>query len=93
MSNAAHAKRIGEMYGLTAVEYAHLLEYQDGRCYICRRKPGLKRLAVDHCHDRGYVRGLLCRNCNRNVLGHLKEDHDALRRAIKAYRARTTPAS
>ena len=82
VSKAAHAKRIEETYGITAEQYAELLAYQDGACYICRRKPVSKRLAVDHDHATGYVRGLLCKACNRDVLGHLRDDLASLQRAI-----------
>lgn len=87
-SAKAHARRILETYGITADEYTLILAHQDGVCYICRRAPGAKRLAVDHDHRgvgapvRDTVRGLLCRNCNRFVLGHLGDDAAALRRAI-----------
>ena len=70
-------------YGLTAEEYWKIYEYQGGCCYICRRATGAsKRLSVDHCHETGIVRGLLDTPCNRNVLGHLRDDTDALQRAI-----------
>lgn len=82
VSKANHEKRVGETYGLEAGEYDLLLANQDGVCAICQRKPGAKRLAVDHNHDTGEVRGLLCRACNRDVLGHLRDDPEALQRAI-----------
>jgi hypothetical protein len=55
-------------YGLTKEDYDELLISQDYRCNICgktieearQRRP----LSVDHNHDTGQVRGLLCRNCN-----------------------------
>lgn len=47
-------------YGITLQFYRDLLEYQGGRCYICHRKPGRIRLAVDHNHLTGEVRGLIC---------------------------------
>jgi hypothetical protein len=89
-SKKAHTKRVGETFGLAPGEYDQLLAHQGGRCYICHRKPVSKRLAVDHDHSccsgptscGKCVRGLLCRNCNRDVLGHLKDDPEALRRAI-----------
>ncbi len=78
-----HGKRVELIYGMTATEYHELLEYQGGRCYICHRRPASKRLAVDHDHTTGAVRGLLCKACNRDVLGHLRDDTTALARAIE----------
>jgi hypothetical protein len=76
---------------MTATEYHELLEYQDGRCFICHRRPQSKRLAVDHDHSccpgptscGRCIRGLLCRSCNRDVVGGLREDLEAFRRAIE----------
>lgn len=80
---AAHSRRIEQTYGITAEEYDALYVLQGGVCYICRRARGTrKRLAVDHDHATGEVRGLLCKPCNRNVLGHLRDDIDALQRGI-----------
>jgi hypothetical protein len=60
-----------------------LYEAQGGRCYICQRATGARRrLAVDHNHATGEVRGLLCKPCNRDVLGHLRDNTEALQRAI-----------
>jgi hypothetical protein len=88
--NAAHEKRVGETYGLKPGQYAELLARQGGVCYICHRRPQAKRLACDHDHSccagptscGKCVRGLLCRSCNRDVLGHLKDSVEALQRAI-----------
>lgn len=75
--------RIMATYGITPAQYWAIYEEQGGRCYICRRATGLrKRLSVDHCHATGQVRGLLCTPCNRNVLGHLRDDTEAIQRAI-----------
>ena len=67
-------------YGITLEEYESLLHYQSGRCAICRKKPGKRRLAVDHDHReaelstvRESVRGLLCHKCNE-YLGHIGDD-------------------
>jgi hypothetical protein len=68
-SASAHAANIEKTYGLTAAEYDALLELQGGRCAICRRAPKSKRLAVDHSHSGGEVRGLLCGPCNHDLLG------------------------
>lgn len=78
-----HASHIGKTYGITAEEYERIYEAQGGRCYICQRATGARRkLAVDHDHESGYVRGLLCRPCNHKVLGHLRDDTEAFQRAI-----------
>jgi len=68
-------KRLFREYGITLVEYNQLFESQVGCCAICRthQLEFQNRLAVDHCHSTGKVRGLLCRPCNM-ALGLLKED-------------------
>lgn len=53
-------------YGITLSEYNSLLEKQNYVCAICKQKRGAV-LAVDHCHDTGKVRGLLCRLCNTSL--------------------------
>lgn len=51
-----------------------MLAAQDGRCAICTRRPRARRLAVDHDHNTGLVRGLLCYTCNKFVLGFVEFD-------------------
>lgn len=76
-------KRLMLIYGISAEEYWLLYGFQSGKCYICQRATGArKRLSVDHCHASGRIRGLLCGPCNRDVLGHLRDNPDALGRAI-----------
>lgn len=67
-SSAAHAARTEKVYGLSPEQYAELLSRQGGRCAICRGRPKSKRLAVDHDHKTGAVRGLLCSRCNAELL-------------------------
>jgi len=70
-------------YGLSAAEYDRLLAMQKNVCRICRKPCSTgKRLAVDHDHETGEVRGLLCRRCNRG-LGHFPTV--ALLRSALAY--------
>lgn len=83
VSKANHEKRVQDTYGLAEGDYERLLAAQGGKCFICHRKPGAKRLAVDHNHETDEVRGLLCKACNRDVLGHLRDDPLALARAIE----------
>jgi len=67
-------------YGILKQDYIALHEAQNGRCAICGSdKPakGQVFLHVDHNHDTGEVRGLLCAKCNIGI-GHLNEDPDLL---------------
>jgi hypothetical protein len=65
---------VAAVYGLKDGQYEALYAAQGGVCAICRRAKGLtKKLAVDHDHKTGYVRGLLCSPCNK-LLGHLRDD-------------------
>jgi len=56
-------------------EYDEMDKRQKGKCAICDIKPGpLHRgLGVDHCHKTRKIRGLLCGNCNRRVLGPVEK--------------------
>lgn len=62
-------------YGVTLTWYNEQLEKQGHACAICLRPETMQirgrtvRLAVDHCHDTGKVRGLLCAPCNQAVGG------------------------
>lgn len=64
----AWATRLRRLYGISAERYWEMWTEQGGRCAIClNRCPSGNRLAVDHCHGTGRVRGLLCICCNTNV--------------------------
>jgi hypothetical protein len=67
-------------YGMTSVEYAHQIADQRGLCLICGLQP--ERLVVDHNHDTGQVRGLLCVSCN-GLLGLAKDNPLVLQAAIE----------
>ena len=82
-SNYHHGRRLQKVFNLTAEQYDELLQLQDGRCAICLRKPRRRRLAVDHDHQTGEIRGLLCGNCNHKILGAAHEDGAILRRAAR----------
>lgn len=84
-SRAAHASMIQRVYDLSPADYESLLAWQGGRCYICGNFPRSKRLAIDHDHRTGEVRGLLCANdewgCNvtlRRLLNNLAMAQRAL---------------
>lgn len=71
-------------YGLTYQEYRALIERQGGVCALCGQEwrgwGGKSGLHVDHCHQTGQVRGLLCGDCN-TALGRFGDDPAILRRA------------
>lgn len=83
------AWRLRTEYGITLKEYEARLVAQSGRCAICgldesrsNLGSGNFMLSVDHCHDSGAVRGLLCNNCNR-AIGMLGDSPEILKRAIR----------
>lgn len=72
--------------GATLSDYDAALKSQEGLCAICRlpgipRKPGGRRLRVDHSHKTGAFRGLLCGTCNTG-LGNFHDDVVKLQAAI-----------
>lgn len=69
-------------YGITKEKFDSMLSEQEGCCAICRKPPAKVRLAIDHCHRSGDVRGLLCSFCNR-ALGLFGDDLEILNSAIK----------
>jgi hypothetical protein len=75
----SHLKRT---FGITQEQYERRLREQGGGCAVCQRppKPGTS-LHVDHDHETGYVRGLLCFKCNA-ALGQLHDDLDRIERAL-----------
>ena len=67
-------------YGITLADKLAMVKWQGGRCSICRRKA--KTLCVDHDHDTGFVRGLLCFRCNQ-ALGFFGDSIQSLAQAIE----------
>jgi hypothetical protein len=68
-------------YGVNEGTYLALKARQGDCCLICGTHHDESPLVVDHCHDSGRVRGLLCGNCN-NGLGHFRDDPDRLISAV-----------
>lgn len=66
-------------YGLTQAEYEAMEDAIDGMCPICFAS---SKLVVDHCHETGSVRGLICNKCNVG-LGLLRESSHVLIRATQ----------
>jgi hypothetical protein len=69
-------------------QYGDMLLAQNGKCKICKqaetatRNGRVKALAVDHDHETGEIRGLLCVQCNTG-LGKFKDDRNLMLSAIK----------
>ena len=74
-----HERHVTSTYGLSRGEYALLLEFQGGTCAIpsCPATGAARRLAVDHDHATGQVRGLLCAPHNYELLGKFVRDLQA----------------
>ena len=75
------ARDIKYLYGITLEAYEKLKKTQSNRCAICGVTPD-KCLDIDHCHQTGTVRGLLCQKCNKG-LGFFEDSIDLLSCAIK----------
>ncbi len=73
-------------YGISDEQYAEMERKQNGCCAICGGLPIIGRsrryLDVDHCHETGEVRGLLCHPCNTG-LGGFRDNPDRMRKAIE----------
>ena len=69
-------------YDLSNEEYDAMFKAQGGVCAICQKPPKKNYLAVDHCHDTGRVRALLCVRCNQMV-GFVDNDLDGLFKAME----------
>jgi len=75
-------------YGITEFEYRELLDQQGKVCAICGKSSELNRdgaLHIDHNHETGKIRGLLCYQCNTG-LGSFKDSINLLGQAIEYLR-------
>jgi hypothetical protein len=81
-------ERVRKMRGngvkITVEAYQRLVAKQNGRCALCARVP--RGLHVDHDHETGKVRGLLCSTCNTG-LGKFSDDPERLEAAARYIRA------
>lgn len=80
-------KKYGADFGVE--NFNAMLKDQQGLCAVCQqkevargRKGGVKLLAIDHDHQTGKVRGLLCQACNR-LLGYARDNSAILRSAAE----------
>ena len=80
-SEASGDHRIKREYGISRAGYDGMFESQGGVCAICGGTNATSRLAVDHDHLTGNIRGLLCIRCNAG-LGLFRDDPTILSAAI-----------
>ena len=84
-SNPKHYRdlRLKQKLGIEPEDYDLIYINQDGRCGICgiHQSKLPRKLAVDHDHGTGQVRGLLCQKCN-SAIGLLKEDPILITRVL-----------
>lgn len=69
-------------YKIDIVDFLDMYETQDGKCYTCEKPCSYNEIHIDHCHSKGNVRGLLCRNCNL-ALGMVKDRKEILLKMIE----------
>ena len=74
-----------EHFGINVEDYKKLLKFQSGRCKICGStsfgRKQIKYFCVDHDHETGKIRGLLCHHCN-TALGSMKDNIENLKNMI-----------
>ena len=95
---SAKNRSLKKQYGITIDQYESLLAQRDGVCWVCARpetikQPKAKRpdaLSVDHSHENGLIRGLLCRNCNWGI-DAFGDDAERIEQAMEYLAQRTTP--
>lgn len=89
-------KFLKNTYGISLEDYQELFNKQQGRCAICgssgfkMKVENRQSIVIDHCHENGHVRGLLCHNCNRG-LGLFQDSPELLEKAIEYLKINTKP--
>ena len=78
-----YANQLKRLYGLELHEYNLMFTEQKGKCACCgsHQNELTKKFAVDHDHDTGLIRGLLCSNCN-TAIGRLGDNIEGLMKAL-----------
>ena len=80
-AEARREARLVKLYGITASGFTDMADSQNQACKICKEVVADRsQFHVDHCHDTGKVRGLLCSKCNQ-AIGLLRDNPDLMRAA------------
>lgn len=75
----ARSKHLKRAYGLTLEDYERMYQEQSGKCAACQESH--ETLDVDHCHETGRVRALLCNRCNR-ALGMANDNPELIKKLL-----------
>ena len=92
-------RQLKKSFGLTIDDYNKKLQTQDGLCAICKKpesslnahSSGILPLAIDHDHQTGKVRDLLCSRCNQ-ALGLLREDVEIAKNLVTYIQKHIAPS-
>ncbi len=87
-------EQLKRKYGITPEDKEQMFLQQEGRCAICTKAMTLwgrtsEGACIDHCHEGGHIRALLCGNCNKG-LGHFFDNPDFLLEALQYLAQHTT---
>lgn len=74
--------QLATYYGTTPEEVERVYSEQNQKCAICQKEFPIGELQIDHCHELGLFRGLLCRACNTG-LGCFQDNIELLENAIR----------
>lgn len=97
--NPLHAFKYGlKKYGISVEEYFSMYDAQNGKCEICGEEEksiepksgNIRKMSVDHCHETGKVRALLCSHCNSG-LGRFKDNIEVMQKAIEYIKKHKSP--
>lgn len=79
-SDKIRNRTLERKYGITLQDVDNLTKNQNNKCKICQEEITKKNIAVDHCHETGKIRGVLCKLCNTG-LGAFADDICLVQRA------------
>lgn len=82
--------KLKSKFGLSLKEYQAMFDEQQGCCAICGKHQNelSYSLAVDHCHNIGVIRGLLCRSCNLHLDFYERYSNECQQYLDEAHRLR-----
>jgi hypothetical protein len=85
IKRTARRSYIKRTYGISLEEYDDMILSQDSKCAICKKSLidlSGREIHIDHCHESGKIRGILCSHCNVGI-GNLNDDIAILKSAIQ----------